>query len=165
MTSSMRAFGRSILLTTTMAWRPSSSALRRTNFVWGIGPSTAVDEQQAAVGHVEHAFDFAAEVGVAGRVDDVDADAVVFDRGVLGHDRDALFAFERVRVEDERTDVLILAEDVGLLEEGIDQGGLAVVDVGDDGEVAHICAAGLHHFMMGHERYRDHVTGCDDPVC
>ena len=35
-----------------------------------------VDQQQAAVGHVEHALDLAAEVGVAGRVDDIDLHAV-----------------------------------------------------------------------------------------
>ena len=43
-------------------------------------PFDRVDQQQAAVGHVQHALDLAAEVGVAGRVDDVDLDAVVDDR-------------------------------------------------------------------------------------
>ena len=32
-----------------------------------------VDQQQRAVGHAEHALDLAAEVGVAGRVDEVEA--------------------------------------------------------------------------------------------
>ena len=32
-----------------------------------------VDQQQAAVGHVQHSLDLAGEVGVARRVDDVDA--------------------------------------------------------------------------------------------
>ena len=41
MTQSGRAPGRSILLTTTMALRPSASALRVTKRVCGIGPSTA----------------------------------------------------------------------------------------------------------------------------
>ena len=38
-------------------------------------PFDGVDQQQAAIGHVEHALDLAAEIGVAGRVDDVDLDA------------------------------------------------------------------------------------------
>src|SRR5690349_24200646 len=43
----------------------------------------------------QHAFDFAAEVCVAGRVDDVDLHVAITHRGVLGHDGDAAFAFER----------------------------------------------------------------------
>ena len=37
-------------------------------------PFGGVDEQQHAVGHRQHALHFAAEIGVAGRVDDVDHD-------------------------------------------------------------------------------------------
>ena len=53
-----------------------------------------VDEQQHAVDHGEPALDLATEVGVAGRVDDVDLHAVDVHRGVLGQDRDALLALE-----------------------------------------------------------------------
>src|ERR687883_8224 len=49
-----------------------------------------VDQQQAAVGHVEHPLDLAGEVGVAGRVDDVQLDAAEPNGGVLGQDGDAL---------------------------------------------------------------------------
>ena len=38
-------------------------------------PLGGVDQQQGAVGHLEDALDLAAEVGVAGRVDDVDLGA------------------------------------------------------------------------------------------
>ena len=53
-----------------------------------------VDEQQHAVDHGEAALDLAAEVGVAGGVDDVDLHVAVPDRGVLGEDGDALLALE-----------------------------------------------------------------------
>src|SRR3546814_10019392 len=43
-------------------------------------------------------LDFAAEVGMPGRVDDVDAVALPGDGGVLGQDRDATFLFLVVAV-------------------------------------------------------------------
>ena len=58
------------------------------------------------------------------------------DRGVLGEDRDALLALEVGRVHDPVDDLLAGAERAGLAEHGVDEGGLAVVDVGDDGDVA-----------------------------
>ena len=53
-----------------------------------------VHEQQHAVDHAEHALDLAAEVRVAGRVDDVDVDARVVDRAVLREDGDPALALE-----------------------------------------------------------------------
>jgi hypothetical protein len=54
----------------------------------GLGTFGGVDHQQHAVDHVHDAFDFAAEIGVAGGVDDVDVEILVFERGVLGLDGD-----------------------------------------------------------------------------
>ena len=99
-----------------------------------------VDEQQAPVGHVQHPLDLAAEVGVAGRVDDVDGHVGVADRRVLGEDGDALLALEVVRVHDQRAHLLVVAEGVALLQQGVDQRGLAVVDVGDDRHVSDVMA-------------------------
>ena len=95
-----------------------------------------VDEQEHAVDHGEAALDLAAEVGVAGGVDDVDLHVAVADRGVLGQDRDALLALEVHRVHDPVGDLLVRAEGAGLAQHGVDERGLAVVDVGDDGDVA-----------------------------
>ena len=83
-----------------------------------------VDEEQAAVGHVEHALDLSSEVGMAGRVDDVDGHLAVANRGVL----------------DQSADLLVVAEGVALLQERVDQGRLAVVDVGDDRHVPDVVA-------------------------
>ncbi len=59
-----------------------------------------IDQQQSAVGHVEDALDLAAEVGVAGRVDDVDLGVAHLQGDVLGQDGDAALAFEVVGIED-----------------------------------------------------------------
>ena len=103
-----------------------------------------VDQQQHAVDHRQPALDLAAEVGVARRVDDVELHAVVADRGVLGEDGDALLALEVHRVHDAVVDVLVGAEGAALPQHRVDQRRLAVVDVGDDGDVAEILAADGH---------------------
>ena len=58
------------------------------------------------------------------------------DRRVLGQDGNPALFFELVRVHDALDDCLVAAVGAGLAEECVNQGGLAVVDVGDDGDVA-----------------------------
>ena len=97
-----------------------------------------VHEEQHRVDHQQRPLDLAAEVGVAGRVDDVEADVAVVDRRLLGEDRDALLALEVARIEDPVDDGLVGAEGAGLAEHRVDERGLAVVDVGDDGDIAEV---------------------------
>ena len=94
-----------------------------------------VDEKDDAVDHLEGALDFSAEVGVAGGVDDIDLVVVIVESGVLGKNGDAALSFEVVRVHDAVGDGFVGAEGAGLAEHGVDEGGLAMVDVGDDGDV------------------------------
>ena len=102
-----------------------------------------VDQDQHRVDHRQHALDLAAEVGVARGVDDVDAVFLAVrrlpaDRGVLGKDRDATFLFQVVAVHHAFGGDRALAEGARLLEQLVDEGGLAMVDVGDDGDVAEL---------------------------
>ncbi len=80
-----------------------------------------VDEEQHAVDHRECPLDLAAEIGVARRVDDVDLDAGVPDRGVLRQDRDALLTLEVHRVHDPVGELLMGAERPRLAEHGVDE--------------------------------------------
>ena len=96
----------------------------------------SVDEKHDAVDHFEGALDFPAKIGVAGGVDDVDLLAFVEDGGVFGEDGDAALALELVGIHDPLGDGFIGAESPGLAEKAVNQGGLAVVDVGDDGDIA-----------------------------
>ena len=89
-----------------------------------------------AVDHFQDTLDLAAEVGVARRVDDVDFGVAVPHGGIFGHDRDAALTLEIVRVHDAVDDLLVFAVDARLLEHLVDERGLAVVDVGDDGDVS-----------------------------
>ena len=106
----MRASGRSTLLTTRITGSRASSALRRTKRVCGIGPSEASTSSRIPSTIVSAALDLAAEVGVAGRVDDVELDVAVADGGVLGEDRDPLLALEVHRVHHPLGDVGALAK-------------------------------------------------------
>src|SRR6478609_4942917 len=121
----------------------------------GLGTVIGVDDQQHAVDHAEGALDFAAEVGVAGRVQDVDNLVLPVDGRVLGLDRDALLLFEVHGVHGALFDALVGAVDTALLEELVDEGGFPVVDVGDDGDVADV----LVHWRT------DAFTGRKGPRC
>ena len=96
-----------------------------------------VDQQQHAVAHVQHALDLAAEVGVARGVDDVDFVVLVDDRNVFREDRDAAFAFQVVVVQYEFAGRLgVVAEDVPRQNHFVDERRLAVVDVGNNRNIA-----------------------------
>ena len=60
------------------------------------------------------------------------------DGDVLGEDGDAALALLVVGVEDAVDHLLVVPEHVGGLQQPVDEGGLAVVDVGDDGDVADV---------------------------
>ena len=99
-------------------------------------PLGGVHQHDGAVHHVQDALHLAAEIGVAGGVYDVDSDVFPGHRGAFGQDRDAALALQLVAVERALGHLLMLAEGAGLAKELIDQRGLAVVDVGDDRDVA-----------------------------
>ena len=79
-----------------------------------------VHQQHHAVDHLQNAFDFAAEIGVSRRVDDIDFVIAVTHGSVLGHDGDAAFALEIHRVHDAIDDGFVVTIGAGLLEHGID---------------------------------------------
>src|SRR6185437_5732386 len=102
-----------------------------------------IDQDQHRIDHRQHALDFAAEVGVSGGVDDVDppffaARIGPADRGVLGKDGDAALALQVVAVHHAVGHGGAFRQGAGLLQKLVDQRGLAVVDVGDDRDVAEV---------------------------
>ena len=101
-----------------------------------------VHQQNDSVDHVQGSFHLAAKVGVAGGVYDVDLDVVAMYRCVLGEDGDALLAFQVHGVHDPIGNCFVGSKGTGLPEESIDEGCLAVVHVGDDGNVSEVETAG-----------------------
>ena len=99
-----------------------------------------VDDQQRALARRERARHLVGEVDVARRVDQVElvdlaVARLVGQRGGLRLDRDPALALEVHRVEDLLAH-LALGEAAAALDEAVGQRRLAVVDVGDDREVA-----------------------------
>ena len=62
----------------------------------------------------------------------------IHDGGVFRQNRDAFFSLQRVAVHNTFDGVLIITEDMALLEQGIDEGRFAVVDMGDDSDVSDV---------------------------
>ena len=104
------ASGWSTLFRTTIGRRPESPAPCEHELGLRHRPLGGVDEQEHAVDHAEDALDLAAEVGVAGGVDDVDPVPLPLDACRLGEDGDAALALEVVRVERPLDRRLVLAE-------------------------------------------------------
>ena len=97
-----------------------------------------IHHEQHAVDHVHDTFDFAAEIRVSGSIHNVDVVVLVFERGVLGADGDALFFFKVHRIHQafHLGFGLVGAERAGLFEQAVHQGGLAVINVRDNSDVA-----------------------------
>ena len=102
----------------------------------GHGALGGVHQQDDAVDHLQNALHLAAEVGVARGVHDVDLHAVVLHGGILGHDGDAPLPLQVVGVHHPVHHRLVLPVDARLLQHLVHQGGLAVVHMGDDGDVS-----------------------------
>ncbi len=95
-----------------------------------------VDEEQHAVHERQRPLHLAAEVGMAGCIDQVDPHALPLDRRRLGEDRDPALALLVVGVHDALDRGLVGGEHPGGLQHCIHEGGLAVVDVRDQGDIA-----------------------------
>ena len=111
----------------------------------GHRPFEGVDEDEGPVGHLERPLDFSAEIGVAGRVDQVDLDLAILDRDVLGEDRDASLSLQVVGVQNALALELRCPVLAGLAEHRVNQRRLAVVNVGNNGYVTDVVAS-VHGF-------------------
>ena len=105
---------------------------------WALG---RIDEQQHPVHHAQPAFHLTAEIGVPRGVDDVDHSdgsirVMTVHGGVFGQDGDALFPFQIAGVHHAFLHFTALVQRAGLPQHRIDQGGLPVVDMGDDGDIS-----------------------------
>ena len=110
-----------------------------------------VAEEQSSVGHHQGALDLATEVGVARGVDDVDLDVFPAKAGVLGKDGDSALALEIAGVHHPFRDLLVFTKGPALFEHCVHERGLAMVDVGDDGDIANVRA---RHFARRLARVR-----------
>ena len=100
------------------------------------GSFEGVHDEQDGIRHLQYALDFTAKVSVTRGVEDVDLDALPVSAHVFGQDGDPAFALEVVVVQDQFTGFLAGIDGLALVDDVVDQGGFAVVNVGDDGDVS-----------------------------
>ena len=100
-------------------------------------PFARVHQHQHAIHHAQRALHFAAEIAVAGRVDDIDLRAAIGNRGILREDRDAALALEVIRVHHALDQFLVRPENAALPQHGVDERRLPMIHVGDDGDIAY----------------------------
>ena len=125
-----------------MGFRPSASAFLVTKRVCGIGPSTA-STSSSTPSTIDSTRSTSppksAWPGVSTMLMCV---PFQLDGAVLGQDRDAALALEVVAVHHALGHFLVVAEGAALAQQLVDQRGLAMVDVGDDGDVADLAGHG-----------------------
>jgi hypothetical protein len=109
-------------------------------------PLGGVDHEQGPLAGGEGPGDLVREVHVAGRVDEVELEVLALEHVVHGHGRgldgDAALPLQVHRVQQLLAGVA-LGDRAGELQDAIGERGLAVIDVGDDGEVADLHAGRL----------------------
>lgn len=130
----------------------------------------AIDDDEGTVSDTEGGSDFRGEIDVSGRVDEVDqevtffvlevgdevgADVVVEGDGG-GLDGDTTSDFIRAGVEETGIAGGFLLDDTGSSDEGVGEGGLAVIDVGNDGHVTDLLGV-IHEFTNLFDGEVDHV--------
>ena len=135
-TSLGRASDLSTLLMQTIGLRPIFSALPTTNLVCGIGPSAASTSTIAPSTIDRMRSTSPPKSAWPGVSTILTRTSLQHDRGRLGENGDAALALEVAGIHDPLGDPLVLAEGARLLEQPVDERRLAVVDVGDDGDVA-----------------------------
>ena len=116
-----------------------------------------VHEQQRAVHHVEHPLNLTAKVGVTGRINNVDFGVVPDNRCILCQNGDAALTLQRIGVENALTRRVRVAEDFCLLEHAIDQSGLAMIDMGNNGDIAKVATCLCHAIPLSFIEHDDFI--------
>ena len=135
-TSVTRASGLSTLLMQTIGFRPIFSALPTTNLVCGIGPSEASTstiapstiERMRSTSPPKSAWPGVSTILMRTSFQTTE---VALARMVMPRSRSRSFG-----IHHPFGDALIVAEGARLLQQAVDERGLAMVDVGDDGDIA-----------------------------
>ena len=101
-------------------------------------PLHGIDEQDAAISHVEYALDLTAKISVSGSINNIDFNTAIDNGRIFSQDGDSALTLLVVRIHDEFAHLLVLAEDMALLEQAIYQRRFTMVDVSNNGDIANI---------------------------
>ena len=110
-----------------------------------------IHQQQHAVHHVQNPFYFAAKVSVPWCIQNVDLATIVNYGSIFCQDSNATFPFLIIGVHDTFLHHLIGTENPALFQHGVDQRGLTMVYVGNDGNITQIIS---NHISLFPSYYR-----------
>jgi hypothetical protein len=96
----------------------------------GQGSLAGVDKEDRSVNHRKCPFNLAAEIGMPGRIKNIDLYAVPYDRTVLSGNCDSPFPFKVHIVHQALCSLSSLPEHSALFKHRIHKGSLSVVDMG-----------------------------------
>ena len=142
---------------TTMGLRPILSAFDTTNLVCGSGPSAASTSTSAPSTMLRMRSTSPPKSAWPGVSTILMRVSFQSDRGGLGEDGDAALALEVVGIHGALDHALVLAVGAGLLQQPVDQRGLAMVDVGDDGDVAQDSLTGSKNQSAGRQGFPEEI--------
>ena len=77
-------------------------------------------------------------------INNVDPRVVVSNSRILRKNGDAALTLQIVGVQNARRNSFVVAEDSGLRQQGVDQGRFAMINVGDDRDIANRLLLGAH---------------------
>ena len=97
-------------------------------------PFDRIDQQQHRIDHRQDALYLATKISMAGGIDNIDAVTLKFNGGILGQNGDTALAFQFVAVHYALR--LAVREGTRFLEQTVDEGSFAMIDVGDDGDIS-----------------------------
>jgi len=100
------------------------------------GPFAGIHEENGSVHHIEAPFHLAAEVSVSRGIDDIDLYLAISDGGILGHDCYPPLPLEIEGIHHPVLYCLMLPEGAGSPQHGIYEGCLAMVNMGNDGDIS-----------------------------
>ena len=102
-----------------------------------------INKQTNTIGHFQNTFNFATKVGVTRCVNNINLYAFIFYRCVFRKNGNASFTFQIIAIHDELTGFLVFAEDLGSMQDFVDQCCFTMVNVSNDGDVSDI-----HKFFL-----------------
>ncbi len=107
-----------------------------------------INQQENAIHHRQHTFNFTAEVGMPGGINDIDVIVFPVDGGVFGENGNTTLALLIIGIHYPFDLFAAGLQRTGLLQEFINQCGLAMIDVRDNGDIANI----FYHFRAASRR-------------
>ena len=122
------------------------------------GALGGVHQQNNAVDHLQNPLHLAAEIGVARGIHDIDLGVLVLNGGVLGQNRNAALPLQVAGVHNPVHHLLVLPVHAALFEHLVHQGGFAVVNVGNNGNISQFLI--LHILSISFCAARPEASAC-----